>query len=150
MRRSSLILALLSAPVAAQTVGPANPDAPIRREPVVGETSREAPINGVLTLYGNQRCPTDRAGNEVVVCVRRGAAEQFRIPKELRDFKVTPENQGWAKQQAVTLAAGQAGMGSCTVGMLGSEAGCLAQQARASKADNAERKKEATPDLSKY
>lgn len=144
---ATLVAAL---PAAAQKVGPADPNA---RQPISanrGEVSHEAPVGGILTLYGNQQCPTDHNGNEVVVCVRRGASEQFRIPKELRDFKVTPQNESWAKNQVVTLAAGQQGMGTCSVGTLGSETGCLAQQARASKADNAARKKEATPDLSPY
>lgn len=150
LRMLAIVGALLATPLAAQKIGPANPNAPVKRDTAMGETSQEAPINGVLTLYGNQRCPTDRQGNEVVVCVRRGAAEQFRIPKELREFKLTPQNEAWAKQQVVTLGAGQAGMGTCSVGTLGSETGCLAQQARASKADNQQRKKDATPDLSPY
>lgn len=144
-------LLLVAFSAAAQQAGPADPSAPKRPDATPGEVSHEAPINGILTLYGNQRCPTDNNGAEVVVCVRRGAAEQYRIPKELREFKLTPQNESWAKNQAVTLASGQqAQMGSCSVGMLGSETGCLGQDTRAAKADNAARKKEQTPDLSPY
>ena len=75
-------------PGAAPVAAPAGP----------GTVSRNAPTNGVLVLFGNERCPTDNSGNEVVVCVRRSASEQFRIPKEMRDFKVTPENESWANR----------------------------------------------------
>ena len=153
MLRPVLLAASIAfaAPVAAQSVGPANPDAPAPRAAASpGEISREAPVNGVLTIYGNQRCPTDNSGNEVVVCVRRSAAEQFRIPKDLREFKVTPQNQSWAKNQGVTLAAGQGGIGSCTTVGPGGGIGCLAQQTRAAKAEAKERQADATPDLSHY
>ena len=151
MRYIILLAAALAAPAAAQSVGPANPNAPVIK-PVAGpgEMSREAPVNGVLTIYGNQRCPTDKSGNEVVVCVRRSAAEQFRVPKELRNFKVTPQNESWAKQQGVALATGQSGIGSCSTIGPGGGIGCFAQQARATKAENKERKADEHPDLSHF
>ncbi len=152
MPRVMLLAAfIVAAPAFAQRVGPADPNAPVR--PVAagpGEMSREAPVNGILTLYGNQRCPTDASGNEVVVCVRRSAAEQFRIPKGLREFKVTPQNESWAKNQSVTMAAGAGGIGSCTAVGPGGASGCLAQQTHIAKAENKERKKDETPDLSGY
>lgn len=142
---------LVAGPALAQTAGPANPAAPpIRTIAAPPEVSHEAPINGVLTLYGDQRCPTDRSGNEVVVCVRRGAAEQFRIPKQLRDFKVTPENESWAKKQTATLAVGGSGTGSCTTVGAGGGIGCFGQQTRIAKAETKEREKDATPDLKGY
>lgn len=152
MPRSTILLALaLAAPATAQRVGPADPNAPPPRQTAApGEVSHEAPINGILTLYGNQRCPTDSGGNEVVVCVRRSAAEQFRIPKGLREFKVTPQNESWAKNQAVTLAAGQSGVGSCTAVGAGGATGCQVQMNRTAKAETRERKKDETPDLTGY
>lgn len=142
---------IMTGPALAQSVGPASPTAaPIKKDTGPGEVSHEAPINGVLTLYGNQRCPTDANGAEVVVCVRRGAAEQFRIPKELREFKVTPQNQSWAKQQSVTLGAGQSGIGSCTNIGPSAGSGCLMQNTTTAKAEARDRKKDATPDLSPY
>lgn len=153
MSRAVLLAAFIAfaVPASAQRVGPADPDAPVR--PVAtgpGEVSREAPVNGILTIYGNQRCPTDSGGNEVVVCVRRSAAEQFRIPKGLREFKVTPQNESWAKNQSVALAAGQGGIGSCTAVGPGGGMGCQVQMNRAAKAETKERAKDATPDLSGY
>ena len=72
---------------------PALPGATAKPKPVVAppQVSRNAPINGVLTLFGNERCPTTQNGEEIVVCVRRSAQEQYRVPKELREFVVTPE-----------------------------------------------------------
>ena len=141
----------VTSPVLAQRVGPADPNAPPPRQATgPGEISHEAPINGILTLYGNQRCPTDSGGNEVVVCVRRSAAEQFRIPKGLREFKVTPQNESWAKNQGMTLASGQGGIGTCTAVGPGGSTGCQVQMNRTAKAETKERQKDATPDLTGY
>lgn len=141
---------VLTGPALAQSTGPANPDAPVRTVTAPGEVSHEAPVNGVLTLFGNQRCPTDSDGNEVVVCVRQGASEQFRIPKGLREFKVTPQNESWAKSQSVAMAAGGSGTGSCTTVGAGGGIGCFGQQARVAKAETKAREKDATPDLKGY
>lgn len=139
-------------PMPKSVAGPASPDAKriTTADTSPADVSREAPINGVLTLYGNQRCPTNASGGEVVVCVRRGAAEQFRVPKDLREFKVTPENAAWATRVQSTLDAGATGIGTCTTVGPSVATGCFQQQARAAKVDNRERKAEATPDLSKY
>ncbi|CAN5649618.1 hypothetical protein BH10PSE14_BH10PSE14_01330 [soil metagenome] len=137
-----LALLLLGAPAMAQQVaGPANPDArPKKPADSGGEVSRQAPINGVLTLFGNQRCPTDSTGAEVVVCVRQGAAEQYRIPKALRNFQVTPENEAWASRVTVNDGAASSGIGSCTTVGPGGSTGCFRQQARQQRAEKKERK----------
>lgn len=167
-------LALLSAsPLAAQTAPPAPvdqtpakppqvvilppptrvalPGAPrASRQTVSGETSRNAPVNGVLVLYGNERCPTNTNGEEIVVCQRRSAQEQFRIPKEVRTFEVTPENETWAAREKSNQDVGGVGVGSCsTVGAAGAS-GCFVQQARRAKSEARAREKAATVDLSKY
>lgn len=156
----SLLLAALAAatPVAAQQARPLQVGQPIARpaasgpalpgatrpKPVdtLGPVSKSAPVNGVVTLFGNERCPTDPDGNEVVVCQRRSAAEQFRVPKELREFQVTPENASWAYKAQGTLAAGVGAnsIGSCSVVGPGGQSGCFAQAARAAKAENQARK----------
>lgn len=151
---SLLVAASAAAPAAAQTAGPAAPGTP-RPTPVVGsdaETSRNAPVNGVLVLYGNQRCPTNDYGEEVVVCVRRSAEEQFRIPKELREFEVTPQNESWAVREKQTLAegAGVNSIGSCSVIGVGGQTGCFVQNARRARADAKARNEAATPDLNPY
>ena len=150
--RTILIALLASAPAVAQTQtsGPALPGAPrVARASTSTDASRNAPVNGVLTLFGDERCPTNQDGAEIVVCVRRGAEEQFRIPKELRQFEITPENAAWAVREKATLAesTGVNGIGSCSVVGAGGQTGCFVQQARAAKADNRAREKAANPDL---
>ena len=86
-----------------------------------------------LVIYGSQKCPTDADGNEIVVCVRRAPGEQFRIPKELRDLKVTPENESWAAKAAANDRVGQDGIGSCSNVGAGGATGCFAQAGRAYK-----------------
>ena len=141
MKRYILLALALATPVAAQQVAGPGIERP-KPANTKDEVAKGAPINGVLVLYGNQRCPTDSQGNEVVVCVRRSAAEQFRVPKELREFQVTPENAAWAAKAQGTLAAGDGAstIGSCSVVGAGGQSGCFLQAARANKAENKARK----------
>jgi len=95
-----------------------------------------------MTIYGNQKCPTDTNGNEIVVCVRRAPGEQFRIPKELRELEVTPENESWAAKAQANDKVGVEGIGTCSNVGAGGATGCLAQRGtqfkrerQASKAD---------------
>lgn len=142
MRMMIAGFALLGAvPAAAQVVGPANPAAHLVPKPATpGAVSKNAPVNGVLTLYGNERCPTDHDGNEIVVCVRRSAQEQFRIPRELREFQVTPENESWANKVVAHDNVADAGIGSCTTVGPGGSTGCFLKQAQENKRINQARK----------
>lgn len=81
-----------------------------------------------MTIYGKQKCPTDSNGNEIVVCVRRPPGEQFRIPKELRELEVTPENESWAAKAQANDKAGVEGIGTCSTVGAGGATGCLAQR----------------------
>jgi len=73
-----------------------------------------------------------------VVCVRRSAAEQFRVPKELRELEVTPENASWAAKAQATLnsGVGPSSVGSCSAIGPGGQSGCFAQSVRADRAEN--------------
>jgi hypothetical protein len=133
-----LAATIVATPAAAQVAGPGVPPPPKPATP--GPVSRNAPVNGVLVLYGNEKCPTDRDGNEIVVCTRRDAAEQFRVPKELRNFKVTPENQSWALRAQGTLDTGASGIGSCSAIGPGGSLGCSQRQFRDNKLINKDRK----------
>lgn len=92
-----------------------------------------------LVIYGDQKCPTDNDGAEVVVCVRRPASEQFRIPKELRDFKVTPENESWASKVVANDHVADTGIGSCSNVGPGGATGCFLQNSQVNRATNKER-----------
>jgi len=77
-----------------------------------------------------------------VVCQRRSAAEQFRVPKELRELEVTPENASWATKARATLdtGVGVSSVGSCSAVGPGGQSGCFAQATRAARAENQARK----------
>ncbi len=138
---------LVASPLAAQSVmpGAAVPAKPGAAAPkpvsAPGEVSRSAPVNGVLTLFGNERCPTNAQGEEIVICVRRSAQEQYRVPKELRDFVVTPQNESWAAKAQGTLDAGVGvnGIGSCSAVGPGGASGCFNQRVRESRRENVAR-----------
>lgn len=148
MIRSAALLAMavIAGPALAQQVAAPGAIKPKKVE-APGEVSRNAPVNGVLTLFGNERCPTDNNGNEIVVCVRRGAEEQFRVPKELRDLQVTPENESWAARATGTLNEGTGvnSIGSCSAVGAGGATGCFAQRVRDNRAANAQRQRDETP-----
>lgn len=122
--------------LALQAAGPA---APAPRTPVtpVNTASTEAPVNGVVILYGNQKCPVNEDGDEIVVCERRDAAEQYRVPKELRDLTIKPQYQAWTERAEGTLAAGEnAGTpGSCSTVGAGGQTGCSRERFEAAKAE---------------
>ena len=88
--------------------------------------------DSVLILYGDDKCPTNASGEQIVVCSRRPESERYRIPKELRSpILITPENQSWAAKANDTLDAGAAtGIGSCSAVGPGGASGCFAQRAR--------------------
>ena len=135
---------LASMPAGAQQA--ATPGAP-RPKPIEapGEIAKRAPINGVLVLYGNERCPTNTDGDEIVICERRSAQEQFRVPKELRELQITPENESWAARADSTLSTGTGvnGIGSCSTIGAGGQTGCFTRRVRESKRENAARQSQA-------
>lgn len=109
---------------------------------IASPATAQAVTTPPLVIYGNQKCPTDANGNEIVVCVRRAPGEQFRIPKELRELKVTPENESWASKAAANDRVGQDGIGSCSNVGAGGATGCFAQAGRAYKKQKQENKAE--------
>lgn len=110
--------------------------APLAPAPLAAQN---APQNGTLVIYGNDKCPTDREGNEVVVCVRRPEAERFRIPKELRDAPTNPDSQGINQRAVNALSGAQTGTGSCSTVGPGGQTGCLSQEIRNARAEAKQR-----------
>ncbi|MEH3104861.1 MAG: hypothetical protein PGN12_13270 [Sphingomonas phyllosphaerae] len=147
LRRLPLVLLTLGALPAAAQSGPPTTTARVSRTTPAEGVSRSAPVNGVIVLYGNERCPTDNAGNEVVVCTRRPAEEQFRIPKELRNFEVTPENENWAAREQANRDVGAVGVGSCSTVGAASATGCITQNATRWKKERRAEAKRDTPEL---
>lgn len=116
-------------------------------------SAQSAAQNGVLVIYGNERCPTNDNGEEIVICVKRSKNEQFRIPKELRDLEITPENESWAvRGNANDTAGASVGIGSCSTVGSGGATGCFARNAdqyRANKKKNTIDAKQLEDTLSK-
>ena len=104
--------------------------------------AQDAPVNGILYVYGNEKCPTDKDGNEIVVCERRSASEKYRLPKDLRPSTIKPEYQSWAVRQQGALATSGGGIGSCSTVGVGGASGCAAQAFEAARAENRARKAE--------
>jgi hypothetical protein len=105
--------------------------------------AQNAAQNGVLLIYGEDKCPTNDNGEEIVVCQRLDEAERFRIPKSLRDQTGRPQaNESWAVRSADALDTGRTGTGSCsTVGASGST-GCFVRQATKARAESNARRDE--------
>ena len=103
--------------------------------PMLAAPARAQQTDRVLILYGDDKCPTNASGEQIVVCSRRPESERYRIPKELRSpILITPENQSWAAKANDTLNAGAAsGTGSCSAVGAGGWTGCWAQQMRNAK-----------------
>ncbi|GGB25115.1 hypothetical protein GCM10011380_13370 [Sphingomonas metalli] len=147
MVRTLAMMAVMAAavPATAQQQAAALPGAekprPVQQQAGVG---KGAPVNGVLILYGNERCPTNSDGEEIVICERRNADEQFRVPKELRNLEITPENRSWAAraQETLDVGTGVNGTGSCSPVGAGGATGCFGQAARTNRAVNKARKEE--------
>lgn len=111
---TKLLLALAAG--AAATTGLAGLAAP---------AAAQAASQRVLLIYGNDKCPTDRNGAEIVVCRRLPEADRYRIPEGLRETPMTGANERWASR-ATDLAAttGKSGPGNCTPSGNGDWAGC--------------------------
>ncbi|RYE00154.1 MAG: hypothetical protein EOP61_14035 [Sphingomonadales bacterium] len=103
--------------------------------------AQNAPTNGVLLIYGDDKCPTNTDGDEIVVCQRLDEAERFRIPKTLREQAGRPQaNESWAVRSQGALDAGKFGAGSCSAVGVGGTTGCFVQQATAAKKETKARK----------
>ncbi|PVX28488.1 hypothetical protein [Sphingomonas pokkalii] len=108
--------------------------------------AQNAVQNGVLIIYGNDKCPTNKNGEEIVVCQRLDEGERFRIPKTIRDTTPTSPQKGesWAVRSQDALTAGNFGTGSCSTVGAGGGTGCFVQRATAARAERRAQKKAET------
>jgi hypothetical protein len=106
--------------------------------------AQNAAQGGVLVIYGDDKCPTNESGEEVVICRRLDESERFRIPKTLRDQAGPPQStESWAVRSADALDTGRTGTGSCTAVGANGSTGCFVRNARKSKAEAKAREEEA-------
>ena len=94
----------------------------------------QAVQNGRLILYGDDKCPTNADGEEIVVCVRRPEEERFRIPQELREPELSAENESWSERFRANQNAADTGIGSCSTVGIGGASGCFLESARRARA----------------
>lgn len=95
---------------------------------------------GVLIIYGNDKCPTDRDGQEIVVCQRLNESERFRIPQDLRNAEVKPQHESWAVRQQDALTVGGTGTNSCSAVGANGATGCFVRQATAARQERRQQK----------
>ena len=99
-------------------------------------------IDRVLVIYGDDPCPTNKEGEEIVVCARKPESERYRIPKELRPPSQSPDAQSWSARSQATLDGGATGTGSCSTVGGGGWTGCWTEQMRAAKKERQAEAKE--------
>ncbi|MDQ0248732.1 hypothetical protein ACCC88_01360 [Sphingomonas sp. Sphisp140] len=108
----------------------------------VAAQAQNAPQNGVLVIYGKDKCPTNSNGEEIVVCKRLDEAERYRIPTNLREQGGPPQKtESWAVRSQDSLTSGDFGTGSCTTVGVGGGTGCFVRQATAARAETRARRK---------
>jgi hypothetical protein len=107
--------------------------------------AQNAAQNGVLVIYGNDKCPTNDSGEEIVVCQRLDEGERFRIPQTLRDQSVRPQiSESWSVRSQDALEAGRTGTGSCSTVGAGGGIGCATRAISRGKAEARSRQEEAS------
>lgn len=89
----------------------------------------------VLVIFGDDKCPTNASGDEIIVCARRPESERYRIPKDVRPRSQAPQNQSWAARSQSAMSTGRTGTDSCSAVGAGGWTGCWAEQMRAAKAE---------------
>jgi len=118
---AAAMLLLIAAPAVAQLA------APVRStlKPAPSDTS--LPRQKLVTVFGTDPCPKSTDPDEVVVCVRKGDDERFRIPPTTRtDVKPAGAFEGPNRSALLGDASGGAGggVGSCSAVGPGGGTGC--------------------------
>lgn len=112
--------------------------------PMPAAHAQNAAQNGVLVIYGDDKCPTNDNGEEIVVCQRLDEAERFRIPQTLREQPGRPQaTESWAVRSQDALTTGRTGVGSCSTVGAGGGIGCATRNISRGKAEARARQAEA-------
>jgi hypothetical protein len=98
-------------------------------------SAQNAPVGGLVTVFGNDPCPAD------TICVRAPETERYRIPKDLRDQTITPKNESMAVRMDPIVRDNTTGTGSCSTVGPGGSTGCFVRQATEAKAERRAKKK---------
>ncbi|QIG78457.1 hypothetical protein [Stakelama tenebrarum] len=101
--------------------------------------AQDAPINGTITIYGDDPCP------ENTICVRAPETERYRVPRTIRENQpIKREDAAWAARVEDVMDAGDTGIGSCSAVGPGGAVGCAAEEIRQGTAEARERADRAT------
>lgn len=86
--------------------------------------TRDEKVNQLI-IYGNDACPQSNEA-EMVICVRRGEQERYRIPESLRGVD-SPQSEAWANKVQAYESVGAFGNLSCSPVGAGGSLGCTQQ-----------------------
>ncbi len=97
-----------------------------------------------VTVTGNEACPRS-TDQEIIVCSRIGAGEEFRIPTALRETAPTAANESWVNRAASVDNVSRVAAGlpdTCSPIGTGGQSGCALRLNNAYAADKREREAE--------
>jgi hypothetical protein len=138
MRLSFALIAIAVALPAVAQQPPANPTTapprPTMLKPAdipAGDGSK--PRQRLVTVFGNEACPTPASSDEVVVCARLPESDVYRIPERLR--KAETRTSVLTQNRSLLLGDGIGGagnsIGSCSAVGPGGMTGCNNRQVEA-------------------
>ena len=80
-----------------------------------------------VQVYGDDPCPRS-SNDDIVVCGREPATERYRIPKQLREDRVSAPEQVWSNRVQALDDVSRAGLpNSCSPIGSGGQTGCFAR-----------------------
>lgn len=89
-----------------------------------GVNTHDEKVNQLI-IYGEDACPQSTDA-EMVICVRRGESERYRIPESLRGVD-SPQSEAWANKVQAYESVGAFGTLSCSPVGAGGSLGCTQQ-----------------------
>lgn len=92
--------------------------------PAMAQTATETqPRQKVVTVFGTEACPRSTDPNEIVVCRRRPADEQFRLPEAVRNEQNIARRDDVSATRAALVDQSMAPT-RCTAAGIQGQAGC--------------------------